>query len=283
VRMMTDANGQVIKRFDYLPFGELWPGDPPDRRQFAGKERDAETGFDYVGARYYASGTGRFTTVDPVPDVRTALSDPQRWTRYGYARNNPLKFTDPDGRDPVLIGGAIGAVVYAGWNAYVNIQQGQPWYQNIGFEASKGFLVGATFGLAAPAIGTASIADVGVAAVTGSGGIDRALRSADPAIRFEGQTGSFLAERGLLRGFNVNIGGRQIDAIAGQARSFVVEMTTGQGGGKLAQAAAQAKATGLEVIIYGTNLTQGFMREALRQGYKVARSPEELEKFLREP
>ena len=27
------------------------------------------------------------------------LVDPQRWNRYAYARNNPLKYVDPDGRD----------------------------------------------------------------------------------------------------------------------------------------------------------------------------------------
>src|SRR6266540_1130384 len=125
VRMMTDANGQVIKRFDYLPFGELWPGDPPDRRQFAGKERDAETGFDYVGARYYASQTGRFTTVDPVVEVDKALVDPQRWNRYVYVRNNPLRYVDPDGRaietvwDLISLGLSAKAVWQdptSGWN-----------------------------------------------------------------------------------------------------------------------------------------------------------------------
>jgi uncharacterized protein RhaS with RHS repeats len=28
VRMITDANGQVVTRYDYLPFGQDWP-DPP--------------------------------------------------------------------------------------------------------------------------------------------------------------------------------------------------------------------------------------------------------------
>jgi RHS repeat-associated protein len=70
VRMITDQNGQVVARYDYLPFGEpcgvaCGPVSAPDARQFAGKERDSETGFDYFGARYYASGTGRFATVDP--------------------------------------------------------------------------------------------------------------------------------------------------------------------------------------------------------------------------
>src|SRR5262245_49388541 len=56
VRMITDTNGQVIARYDYLPFGEPWTPPPnADVRQFAGKERDVETGLDYFGARHYAS------------------------------------------------------------------------------------------------------------------------------------------------------------------------------------------------------------------------------------
>jgi RHS repeat-associated protein len=52
----------------------------------------------YFGARYYASQTGRFTTVDPYLDVQKALVDPQQWNRYAYVRNNPLRYVDPDGR-----------------------------------------------------------------------------------------------------------------------------------------------------------------------------------------
>jgi RHS repeat-associated protein len=52
----------------------------------------------YFGARYLASELGRFTTVDPVYTWKENLVDPQRWNRYTYVRNNPLRFTDPDGR-----------------------------------------------------------------------------------------------------------------------------------------------------------------------------------------
>lgn len=99
VRMITDANCQVLARYDYLPFGGEW--NPPalrDPRLFAGKERDGETTFDYVGARYYASSNGRFTTVDP-GHVNGDIYDSQSWNAYAYARNNPLRFTDPDGRE----------------------------------------------------------------------------------------------------------------------------------------------------------------------------------------
>jgi len=101
LRMVTDASGAVVQRHDYLPFGEEYPTQPPDRRLFAGKERDQETGFDYFGGRYYSGGNGRFTTVDPVLDIEQALIDPQRWSRYAYVRNNPFRYVDPDGRDTV--------------------------------------------------------------------------------------------------------------------------------------------------------------------------------------
>ena len=65
--------------------------------QFTGKERDAETGLDYFGARYLSSAQGRFTSPDaPFADQRTG--NPQSWNLYGYGHNNPLSGTDPDGR-----------------------------------------------------------------------------------------------------------------------------------------------------------------------------------------
>jgi len=125
VRAVTDASGNVIERHDYLPFGEEWcPGPPPgvcanvppgQPKRFTGKERDAETGLDYFGARYYGSKIGRFTTVDPVYTWRENLVDPQRWNRYVYVRNNPLRYVDPDGRctAPAGVGGGVGFCVEA--------------------------------------------------------------------------------------------------------------------------------------------------------------------------
>ena len=119
VRLVTDANGQVVERYDYLPFGEPYPPSAPvvETRRFGGKERDNETGLDYFGGRYYASGNGRFTSVDPVLDVQQALADPQRWHRYAYVRNNPFRYVDPDGRaieslwDAFNVGLGVGSFV----------------------------------------------------------------------------------------------------------------------------------------------------------------------------
>jgi RHS repeat-associated protein len=103
VRMTTGPTGAVLERYDFLPFGEVWDTPAPEERQFAAKENDAETGLDYFGARYLRAQSGRFTSVDPYLDHALALADPQRWNRYSYALNNPLKFIDPDGRNPMLL------------------------------------------------------------------------------------------------------------------------------------------------------------------------------------
>jgi hypothetical protein len=62
--------------------------------------------------------------MDPILDLEQALIDSQRWNRYTYALNRPLRFTDPDGRDPLLITDGIGAAVYAASSAYQNVQLG---------------------------------------------------------------------------------------------------------------------------------------------------------------
>lgn len=65
--------------------------------KFTGKERDAESGLDYFGARHYASTMGRFMSPDPSGLMFADPTNPQSLNLYSYALNNPLKFTDPNG------------------------------------------------------------------------------------------------------------------------------------------------------------------------------------------
>ncbi len=76
VRAVTDAQGQVLRRHDFRPFGEeLAPQNPPrDRKLFTGQERDFETGLDYFFARQLRVDLGRFTVPDPMADL--AWADP---------------------------------------------------------------------------------------------------------------------------------------------------------------------------------------------------------------
>ena len=106
IRLITDANGQEVVRNDPAPFGED-PAPVQNVRRFAGAERDAETKFDYFGARHYTSGNGRFTTPDPY-NASAVLALPQSWNAYAYALNNPLRYIDPNGESPTLVSGAVG-------------------------------------------------------------------------------------------------------------------------------------------------------------------------------
>jgi RHS repeat-associated protein len=129
VRMTVGPTGQATE-FDYLPFGQTRPTENTNERiQFAGKERDHETAGatgapqDYFGARYYDDRSARFTSSDPVTDAVRAVSNPQRWNRYTYVLNNPLRYVDPDGRqtrDEQAVQGAVyGAGASLSWDAFI--------------------------------------------------------------------------------------------------------------------------------------------------------------------
>jgi RHS repeat-associated protein len=58
-------------------------------------EKDATSANHYDHARYYGAWLGRFHSPD---QLGGKPEDPQSWNRYAYAKNNPLTFVDPDGR-----------------------------------------------------------------------------------------------------------------------------------------------------------------------------------------
>ena len=74
-----------------------------------GKERDAESGNDYFGARYYASTMGRFLSPDPSNLYFANPNNPQSFNLYAYVLNNPMINTDPDGQECVWDDGSYDA------------------------------------------------------------------------------------------------------------------------------------------------------------------------------
>ncbi len=114
--LATDANGNVVWKANYRPYGERMNNPSAEAGNaigFAGKPFDPGTGLSYMGARYYNPMLGRFMGVDPAPGN---VGDLHSFNRYAYANNNPYKFVDPDGRSPalaievgvpLLVGGAI--------------------------------------------------------------------------------------------------------------------------------------------------------------------------------
>lgn len=95
---ITDESGVQIQLLEYYPFGDVRVNhklsDIDVPHKFTGKELDQETGLYFYGARYYDPVLARFISPDTYVQQ---LSDPQTLNRYTYARNNPLKYTDPTG------------------------------------------------------------------------------------------------------------------------------------------------------------------------------------------
>jgi len=93
-RMITDEDGGVVSTHDFAAYGEEIAGSDytENRMKFTGHERDPETDLDYMMARYYSAGMGRFLQVDPGLDYDTF--DPRSWNLYAYVRGNPIQYVD---------------------------------------------------------------------------------------------------------------------------------------------------------------------------------------------
>jgi len=93
-----------------------------DIYKFTGKERDAESGLDYFGARYDSSSLGRFETPDwsakPQGVPYAFLNDPQSLNLYSYLRNNPLSKTDPDGHGGCTVDGETHGGVWCWFHSH---------------------------------------------------------------------------------------------------------------------------------------------------------------------
>ena len=93
----NSTNGLPVEFIHYMPFGEMWYNQQGsaynERFRFTGKERDDETGYDFFGARYYASSLPLWLSVDPLADKYPYISP------YAYCGWNPIKYVDPNGRE----------------------------------------------------------------------------------------------------------------------------------------------------------------------------------------
>jgi RHS repeat-associated protein len=86
-------------------------------RGYTGHEHLLGVGLINMNARLYDPKLRRFLQTDnEVQDPSKA----QDYNRYGYCLNNPLKFNDPSGNHPILIGIAIAAIMHVGVSLVFN-------------------------------------------------------------------------------------------------------------------------------------------------------------------
>jgi len=97
--IVSDESGNLEEKTEYYPYGGVKQGGG-EQYLFTGKELDKGTGLYYYGARYYNPELTRFAQPDNIiPDAY----DPQSLNRYAYVRNNPLKYVDPSGSEPISV------------------------------------------------------------------------------------------------------------------------------------------------------------------------------------
>jgi RHS repeat-associated protein len=155
----TNSAGVKVWSATYLPFGgvHVSTGNLPANR-FPGQWFQSESGLHQNWMRDYDPTTGRYLQADPLGLVAGM-------NVYGYAHQSPMRFIDPDGRNP-LIPGVIGAIIGAGIGYYeTGCIEGLVYGGVIGFATGLG--VGAlgltTFYSNALASGTSGVlADIAV-------------------------------------------------------------------------------------------------------------------------
>ncbi len=103
VRVVLNAEGEVVERNDYYPFGKRWnDGSSPlasNRHRYNGKEEQAFLGLPYTdyGARQYDPDAGIWHGMDKLSEKYYPVSP------YAFCGNNPISYIDPDGRDRRLV------------------------------------------------------------------------------------------------------------------------------------------------------------------------------------
>ncbi|MBM7024261.1 RHS repeat-associated core domain-containing protein [Treponema sp. Marseille-Q4523] len=126
-QLITDYEGNEYQRIEYTPYGELWVEKKTEKEEglrylpykFTAKEQDEETGLYYYGARYLDAKYSRWLSADPAVNdyiPQAPVNDEAKKHNqslpgmggifnivnlqlYHYAGNNPVKYTDPDGRE----------------------------------------------------------------------------------------------------------------------------------------------------------------------------------------
>nr|WP_272898819.1 RHS repeat-associated core domain-containing protein [Paenibacillus sp. MMS18-CY102] len=95
----VDNEGSILTRESYYPYGSTaWSASAGDALQlkklrYAGKEKDAYTGFYDYGQRYYAPSSYRWLSPDPAGTI-------DGLNLYAYVGGNPATYTDPHGLMP---------------------------------------------------------------------------------------------------------------------------------------------------------------------------------------
>jgi RHS repeat-associated protein len=108
VKVISSSTGAEVKRTVYRPFGpvaaQASSGLHAESKGYIGERHDAETGLTYLNARYYDPVIARFVSPDWWDPNKPGVGT----NRYGYADNDPVNKSDPNGHFwAVAVRGAV--------------------------------------------------------------------------------------------------------------------------------------------------------------------------------
>ena len=135
VTTIYDVTGIVLKDYRYSAYGKpqtikynginqpyliQWYAETNSVHNpfgYCGEYTDSETGFVYLRNRYYDPSTGRFVQEDPVRDGLNL---------YIYAKNNPIKYVDPNGTVAIQLGaGFTNMLIDTSYLAFTDAIEGE--------------------------------------------------------------------------------------------------------------------------------------------------------------
>jgi RHS repeat-associated protein len=99
--VISNRDGSLTARYQYDAFGNVQTETGESETNdftYTGHERDQASGLIYAKARYYDPQLGLFLSRDPFEGYDNT---PLSLHRYLYAYQNPMKYVDPDGRNPI--------------------------------------------------------------------------------------------------------------------------------------------------------------------------------------
>lgn len=227
-------------------------------RGYTGHEMLNEYGLINMNGRMYDPLNGRMLSPD------NYLGNPvnsQSYNRYSYALNNPLKFTDPDGNNPIIVGMIIGAAIAASTYTY-QVARSDNGFSNwnwgdFGMALGQGGVQGGVSGIVGEVLGpTGGILKELVRAGT-HGFTSYALSGGEGSAFLSGAVGSIGGSLGSYSGIlNTTVPGTLFSATLGGATSYM-------GGGDFVEGAAIAAT----VHLVNQNMHRRSFKDFVPEGY----------------